>query len=101
MKISVEYSESIQVSEGCWRKIGVSFESDTETDSLHPSGTVSSSGEITQHLHNQAKDYVKKWHQEEYPMTTKSMLEPIVAQATPVINREAERVQILIENAST
>ena len=64
MKISVEYSESIEVAPGLWRKIGVNFQSDTETDAIHPSGKLSSADEMTQHLHNQAKEYVQKWHQE-------------------------------------
>ncbi len=53
MKIKVEYSESIQISEGLWRKIGIEMESDDALVFADPDT-----------LHREAKEYVQKWHQE-------------------------------------
>ena len=54
MKIKVEYSESIQIAEGLWRKISVELEDDQYNNNP----------ERAQNVHNQAKEYVQKWHQE-------------------------------------
>ncbi len=51
MKIKVEYSESIQVAEGLWRKIGIEIE-----DADPP---ISADA-----LHETAKNYIQRWHQE-------------------------------------
>ncbi len=55
MKIKVEYSESIQVAEGLWRKIGIEIENEH-------SATLPDPIDI---LHNEAKAYVQRWHKED------------------------------------
>lgn len=59
MKIKVEYSESIQITEGLWRKIGIEIE---DADSDHRE--IALPKETAQVLHNQAKEYVQRWHKE-------------------------------------
>lgn len=51
MKIKVEYSESIQVAEGLWRKIGVEVEGDEKS--------------APDALHLEAKLAVQRWHRED------------------------------------
>lgn len=82
MKIKVEYSESIMVSEGLWRKIGIEMES-ADSVVIDP-----------QSLHNQAKEYVKKWHQEEAPISIyggSTQFAEIQKPHNSVIDRSIER----------
>lgn len=83
MKIKVEYSESIQIAEGLWRKIGVEIE-----DGDDENGRIHDAEKYSQTLHNQAKEYVQRWHKEDQ-MTTKSWLEPIVSQ--PITEMQVDR----------
>lgn len=62
MKIKVEYSESIQVAEGLWRKIGIEIE-----DGDSPMTIINDEEKFAQQLHNQAKEYVQRWHKEANP----------------------------------
>lgn len=60
MKIKVEYSESIQVIEGLWRKCGIEIENNPSEFGGDPD---------PQLLHNQAKEYVQRWHKEAQPVS--------------------------------
>lgn len=59
MKIKVEYSESIQIAEGLWRKIGIEID-----DEIQPFSSEHNPEGLSQLLHNQAKEYVQRWHKE-------------------------------------
>ena len=90
MKIKVEYSESIEVQPGLWRKWGMHV--DDESDDINAS----------ENIRHALKERVTRWHKEDnggehFVLANGNPF------ATPptTINREAERVQIAIENAKT
>lgn len=95
MKIKVEYSESIQVSEGLWRKIGIEIENEILANSPGESQV--------EDTHKAAKEYVQRWHKEAqpagnlYPDGVISALNP----HNSVIDRSIERLEILIDDAKT
>lgn len=68
MKIKIEYSESIQITEGLWRKIGIELEDE---------GVIAWSDA----LHEKAKEYVDKWHKEANPDRQISMPKIVDPQA--------------------
>ena len=101
MKITVEYSESIQIAEGLWRKIGLVIEDDVR-------GAGISDMEV---LHTQAKETVQRWHQEggvgsgqlpAYSAHGETYVSPTAKHVPPpVIDRSIERLEILIDDCKT
>lgn len=103
MKISVEYSESIEVAPGLWRKIGIVINGDE-----YPGNTVNHAD--AQNLHGLAKEYVQKWHQEGgvgsgqltgsiYGGSTQFAEAP--KPHNSVIDRSIERLEIMIDDCKT
>ena len=109
MKIKVEYSESIQITEGLWRKWGIELDMDHETDSLEDNGKILSVDETTESLHNAAKTYVQRWHKEDateqmspHINSTFALSEAVQKNThNSVIDRSIERLEILIDDCKT
>lgn len=89
MKIKVEYSESIQVAEGLWRKIGVEIENEILANFPGESQI--------EDTHKAAKDYVQRWHKEAQPVTNPNWDHNT---PLPVVQREniseGARIELLI-----
>lgn len=105
MKITVEYSESIEVVPGLWRKVGIAIDNEVGED-FDQSGRLFTKEEIAQSLHNQAKEYVQRWHKEDRYYIDESVsyetkysqpgLTPIVNSQPPVI--QVDRPEVSMEN---
>lgn len=101
MKIRVEYSESIQISEGLWRKVGLNPENEPG-ESL-----------TDDELYQYAKKKVQQWHREAAPGAFVSVNPEYasqlyngsgIAQQTiqpTIIDRSIERLEILIDDCKT
>src|ERR1043165_2044151 len=89
MKVSTEYSESIQVAPDVWRKHSIIIhEEDGET--LDPD-----------EMKKLAVNYVRKWHEEHKPNGAVNPNWDHKPAETKVIDRSIERLEILIDDAKT
>lgn len=111
MKIKVEYSESIQVSEGLWRKWDLSVEVDEQVDGHFPEypNVPESIKNNSQHLKDQIEEHVKRWHKEAQPQTSSDLSFPrtvgglsnYITPSPSIIDRSIERLEILIDDCKT
>lgn len=90
MKIKVEYSESIQVAEGLWRKIGIEIEKDNVIESVKH--------HQADELHTSAKQYVQNWHKEGIEERAK-LQNQWVSNGSPIIPTSETKIENPKESA--